>query len=404
MKIIKTDNEEFRIEKINEDLQVENISNYLAGKSIALCVTGGIASIETPKLARHLRRYGADVTAYTTPTAKHFIGKAALEWATGKSVVDSLSGLAEHICLDDLVLVAPATLNTINKIFQGIADNSVTTLVGSALGKKVPIYLAPTMHESMYENPILKKNLSQASEYGISIISPRISEGKAKIPKLDSIVAQVCRELSADKLKGKKILVTGGSTPGKIDDVRMITNKFQGGLAVKIAKDAYHRGADVTLLINKFGASVPHYLNVLKHEDFDGYNNNVFSELAKGYEVGIFCAAVADYIPSNYQKGKIKSGGVLKEILLKPTSKVIKEVRKKHSELFMVTFKYEDGVTQNELIKIAENRINYGYDLVVANRAQEMGKSHCAYIIGKKGIIASPKSKSEISQNLLDLI
>ena len=180
---------------MNEDLQVEQLDNYLAGKNIALCVTGGIAAIETPKIARHLRRYGAEVHAYATHTAFQFVGKAALEWGTGKPVVSKLSGLAEHICLEDLVLIAPATYNVINSIVGGIADSAVTTLVASALGKKVPILIAPTMHESMYQNPILQENLKRAEQYGITIIPPRIGEGKAKIPSTPTLVDAVFKAL-----------------------------------------------------------------------------------------------------------------------------------------------------------------------------------------------------------------
>jgi phosphopantothenoylcysteine decarboxylase/phosphopantothenate--cysteine ligase len=174
-----------------QDLKVERISELLKGKSIALCITGGIAAIETPKIARHLRRYGAEVKAYTTPSALKFIGKASLEWATEKPVVNELSGLAEHICLEDIVIVAPATLNTINKILLGIADNVVTSLVASALGSQKPVYLAPTMHDSLYKNPFFQENLKKAERYKIKIIQPRFSEGKAKIAKTRDIVNQI---------------------------------------------------------------------------------------------------------------------------------------------------------------------------------------------------------------------
>lgn len=177
----------------NEDLQVEKISDELEGKRIALCVTGGIAAIETPKIARQLRRYGAEVRAYTTENALKFIGKMSLEWATQKSVVSELSGLAEHICLEDLVLVAPATLNTINKIFYGIADNCVTSLVASALGMKKPVYIAPTMHGSLYNNLMLQENLKKAETYGIKIIEPRFGENKAKIADTRKIVSEILK-------------------------------------------------------------------------------------------------------------------------------------------------------------------------------------------------------------------
>jgi len=175
----------------NEDLQVENIGNDLEGKTIAMCVTGGIAAIETPKIARHLRRYGAEVNCYATENALKFIGRASLEWATEKEVVVELSGLAEHICREDLVLVVPATTNTINKIFSGIADNNVTSLVASAMGMKKPIYLAPSMHLSLYQNPVLEENLGKADGYGIKIIAPRFGENKAKQATTRKVVGEI---------------------------------------------------------------------------------------------------------------------------------------------------------------------------------------------------------------------
>src|SRR3989344_9140956 len=178
---------------LNNDLQVERLGNYLEGKKIALCVSGGIAAIEAPKIARHLRRYGAEVKAYVTASTYEFVGKASLEWGTGQAVVDKLSGLAEHICLEDLILVAPATLNTINKIMLGLADDPVTTLIASALGRKTPVCVAPTMHESLYHNPFLQQNLHNAYAFGIHVIPPRESEGKSKIPDLESLTAFACK-------------------------------------------------------------------------------------------------------------------------------------------------------------------------------------------------------------------
>ena len=387
----------------NEDVQVETAGNYLAGKRIALCVSGGIAAIETPKIARMLRRYGADVKAYVTGEAGKFIGIAALEWGTGKEVVSTLTGRAEHICQEDLVLVAPATLNTIDKIFAGIADNPVTTLTASALGKKVPVYLAPTMHETLYRNPFLSANLLKAGEYGMHIIPPRISEGKAKMPRLETIVAKVARELSSDPIKGKRILVTGGPTPVKIDNVRRITNRFRGSMGIAISNELYLRGADVKLLTAKCGNQPPEYIDKALHDDYEEYRSNVFTELAKGYDAGIFSAAVADYMPTSTYPGKIKSDGELKSIPLTTTRKVISDVREKYPELFMVTFKYEEGITKEELLQIASKRSRL-YQLVVANRDIDMRDEHQAYIIDNTGEIANPKTRKDIARTLVDLL
>ncbi|MBI5065936.1 bifunctional phosphopantothenoylcysteine decarboxylase/phosphopantothenate--cysteine ligase CoaBC [Candidatus Woesearchaeota archaeon] len=404
---------------MNQDLQVKNLGNYLEGKKVALCVTGGIAAIETPKIARHLRRYGAKVTAYVTSSALKFIGETALEWATGKPVVKELSGLAEHICSEDIVLVAPATLNTINKIYSGIADDPVTTLIASALGtnkiysnqvnpdfsgteKLKPAILAPTMHESLYENPFLQKNLSNElnSDYGIHIIEPRLEEHKAKIPKIEDIVAETCNILNK---KPSKILVTGGATPVKIDDVRIITNKFKGALAVEIAKEAYHRGHDVTLLLGKTGLKAPSYLKTIYHEDYDEYRDNVFKELSNtSYNAAIFSAAVADYTPVQKFDGKIPSLGEL-EIKFKQTKKIINEVRELNPDLFMVTFKLMAKISQEDLLSVARERAKH-YQIVVANRNEDMKDAHTAYIVKSEsmgGEIIEAHDKNDIAEKLI---
>ena len=179
--------------KENEDLQVERLGRELEGYKIGLCVAGGIAAIESPKIARQLRRYGADVKCYVTSESLKFVGVDSLIWGSGQDVVSELTGRAEHICLEDLVLVAPATLNTINKIYAGIADNAVTCLIASALGKQVPVYLAPTMHISLYENPFLQENLKKSEQYGLKIIQPRFGENKAKIPRTRDLVNEVIK-------------------------------------------------------------------------------------------------------------------------------------------------------------------------------------------------------------------
>ena len=189
---------------MNEDLQVERLGTQLEGYKIGLCVTGGIAAIESPKIARQLRRFGANVKCYTTCEALKFVGEDSLVWGSGDNIVKELTGRAEHICLEDLVLVAPATLNTVNKVMSGIADNVVTCLIASALGKKIPVYMAPTMHISLYENPFFQKNLKEAEKYGIHVIQPRFGENKAKIPKTREIVSEVIKYFEERKYGSKK--------------------------------------------------------------------------------------------------------------------------------------------------------------------------------------------------------
>src|SRR3989344_4144220 len=227
----------------NEDLSVERIGNHLEGKSIALLITGGIAAYKIPSLARHFRQYGANVFAYMTPEAKEYVAERALAWACANPVVSDLSYQSEHLRESiGAYIVAPATYNSIGKFANGIADNAVTTAFASALGrlerKETSILIAPAMHGSM-QNSIYRKNLETLAEKGVRIIEPEYRMGKANLPGSHYIVVQTIRELSASSLKGKKILVTAGPTPGRIDDVRFVTNKFRGRLGINIAEEAY---------------------------------------------------------------------------------------------------------------------------------------------------------------------
>ncbi|MEM6279054.1 MAG: flavoprotein [Verrucomicrobiota bacterium] len=183
---------------MNDDLQVDRVGDRLDGRTIALCVTGGIAAVESVKLIRHLRREGGDVNVYATAEALKFVGRSALEWAAAKPVVVELSGLAEHICTEDAVLIAPATINTVNAIAAGLADNAVTTLIASALGQKTPILIAATGHVSLWDNPVFQKNLSELPKTApnVRFLPPREEEGKAKLPELLDLVEETVAALS----------------------------------------------------------------------------------------------------------------------------------------------------------------------------------------------------------------
>lgn len=386
-----------------DDRQVDVIGDYLKDKKITIGVTGGIAAIEMPKLARQLRRYSAKIRAVMTPSAEKVISLLAMEWGTGNPVVTELSGKSEHLALEDLLVIAPATLNTINKIANGIADNSLTTTAASAMGRGIPVIMAAAMHESLYNNPMLKENIAKLEHYGVKFVQPRGGEGKAKIARNQNIAAECVRTLSESHLKGKKILVTAGPTPGRIDDVRLITNRFKGRLGIEIANEAYLKGADVTLILGSSGIKAPDYINTVAIRDFDEYRMQVFSNLETKCDIGIFSAAVADYVPAQAVEGKIPSKGGLESISLKETPKIIDEVRIKYPDLCMVTFKYECGITRERLEAIAKSRADK-YHLVIANRGEDMIHQHNAIIVDKTGVIAEPESKREIAASLIKIL
>ena len=390
-----------------QDLQVEKIGNHLDGKKITICITGGIAAIEAPKTARQLRRYGADVKVIMTPSAEKIITPLTMEWATGNPVVTEISGNAEHIELEDLVLIDPATLNTINKFAYGIADNCVTSKLASALGRGTPILIAPAMHYSLYQNPILQDNLKKLQTYeNVKIIPPRLGEGKAKIAKLENIVAESVRELSESPLKGKEILITAGPTRGLIDSVRYIGNRSSGKLGVELAKEAYLRGMNVTLVYGPGVVTPPEYINTINVQTTDEMLEAVTKELsAKNYDVAMMSAAVLDYVPDKFINEKLKSDQGL-EVKFKTTPKIIDQVKKISEHIFLVGFKLEYARTFDELLASAQKKMHASRsNLIVANDLSEIrGNHHPAYIVTPENGVISIKTKQEIVSKLFDTV
>jgi len=364
--------------------------HHLLGKRVALLVTGGIAAMKAPLIARALRRQGADVMAFTSEEALRYTTVDTLAWSTNNPVVTRLTPAAEH--LSDSApfaayLLAPATYNTINKLRYGIADGVVTATLASALGRmeagRTKVLIAPTMHGSLHTG-ILTESLQKLTEMGVRIIPPREAYGKHNIPEEPVLVAEVCRAVSASGLKGLPLLVTGGPTPVPIDDVRRITNKFTGKLGIDIAAELYLRGAD-TLLIHSGGVMLPlEWLPYRLADTYDEYVELIFDALnEKDYRAGVFSAAVADYRPAHFRPGKTPSGGALQSIELVPTRKVIADVQQTFPNLRLVSFKYQEGVTHEELMAIAGERLERGHAAVVANRGEERGPAgeQVAYLV-----------------------
>jgi len=362
------------------DHDVPRASTRLDGKRIALLVCGGIAAMKAPFIARGLRRHGADVTAFTSEEALRYTTTDALEWSTTHRVVTRLSPASEH--LNDAqpfeaYLVAPATYNTINRFRHGIADGVISATLASALGRlergQTRILVAPTMHGSMH-NTILTESLQALERMGVDIVPPREDYGKHNIPETPSIVAAVCRATTHSSLRNVPILVTGGPTPVPIDGVRRITNRFRGRLGIAIAEELHLRGADVLYVQGDGAVRPPRHVPFCVARTYDEYRSLVSESLQKKrYVAGIFSAAVADYRPKEAAIGKIPSGSSHLSLELVPTVKVIDEVRERFPSLKMVSFKYQERLTHEELMAIARERLGRGHSAVVANRGEETG-------------------------------
>lgn len=166
----------------------------LKNRKIVLCLTGSVAAIKSVEIARELMRHGAQVFPVMTRMAQKIIQPDLMEWATGNPVVLELTGKIEHVELGKkaaLILVAPATANTISKIAGGIDDTPVTSVVSVGFGLGKPIFIVPAMHESMYKHPILIQNIEKLHSLKCEFIGPEIEEGKAKIASVEKIVKGV---------------------------------------------------------------------------------------------------------------------------------------------------------------------------------------------------------------------
>jgi len=394
-----------------KDQDIIRLGGHLDNKKIALLVTGSIAAYKTPSLVRHFRQYGAVVHVYLTEEAQKYVTEDSLEWTSTNPVITRLSAKAEHLCEFDAYVVAPATLNTIGQMADGKASNAVTSTLASALGRlergSASILVAPAMHATLENNPAYQQNLRKLKSYNVKIIAPENKYGKANLPSSHNIVVETIRELSVSPLKRKRILITAGPAPGRIDSVRLVTNRFRGRLGIEIADEAYMRGADITLILGPSGIQQPTYLNTISIRDFHEYYSKVMDILKNNsIKIGIFSASVADYIPKEVFDGKIPSQSELQSIQLRQTPKVIKDVRQKFPNLLMVAFKYEEKISGEKLEKIAQSRVKQGYQLVIANRGEDMtlGGEYSSIIVDKNGVVAKPSSKKECATLLLDLL
>jgi phosphopantothenoylcysteine decarboxylase/phosphopantothenate--cysteine ligase len=223
----------------------------------------------------------------------------------------------------------------------------------------------------MFRHPILKENVKKLRKCGVEILGPRISEGKAKIARIDDIIDRTIDFLVSKKdLQDMKILVTAGPTREYIDEIRFVSNDSSGRMGIEIAKEASARGGEVLLLNGKSSVEPPGYLNVKNVVSTNDFIKAVKKELTeKDYDMFICAAAISDYSPEECVEGKISSDCVKElHVNMKLTPKIIDEARKVDEKVFLVAFKAETNVSKSELIDRAFSRLKKSdADLIVAN-------------------------------------
>ena len=386
------------------------VSSYgveLSGKRIVLCVAGSVAAYKAIELARLLMRHGADVRCVTSNAVTKLIQPDYFKWATGNEVITKLTGELEHIRLadynqSDLIIVYPGTANTLGKLANGIDDTPISTVLTVGFGSKIPILMCLAMHESMYDNSAVKKNI-EFLKNKIEFVLPQLIEGKAKAPEPEDVLQYVLKKFGfSSKLKNKKILMTAGPTIEYIDPVRAITNLSSGKTGTLLASELISAGAKVTLVYGP-GNQIPSKgIKVIKVTTSKEMFDVTKKELKKKYDIVIMTAAVSDYTPENPSKSKIKSNKKSLVIRLKKSPKIIDHVKKYQKDVLLVGFKAETNLTKNALIKSAQKKMKEsGADIIVAN---DIGKkyqknqnyNHVLIVDNKKTISSGWKKKEKI--------
>jgi len=355
----------------------------LKGKNVLLAVTGSIAAYKTAFFVRLLVKEGAEVQVIMTSSAKDFITPLTLSTLSKRPVIiepfDPETGeWSNHVELGrwaDVMVVAPASANTLSKMAAGIADNFVTTCY---LAAKCPVFFAPAMDLDMFYHPSVQKNIDILQSYGNLLISPQEGElasglcGAGRMEEPDQII-QVLSDYFAEakELHGKKILVTAGPTYEPIDPVRFIGNYSSGKMGFSLAEVLARKGADVTLVTGPTVLDTPARIKNRIDVHTAVQMAEVCYDLARDSDVVVMAAAVADYAPVSIAKSKIKKSEEVTSLELKKNPDILAELgkRKKKGQILAGFALETDNEKENAFAKLQ----NKNLDLIVLNSLKDAG-------------------------------
>ncbi len=406
------------IEEYHTVHEIKCIETYaLKGKSITIGITSSAAIYKSIDVVRGLIRRCADIHVVMSQEAAKFISPILFEWACGHRVLHEISGMVEHIALAklcDSMAIVPATANTICKIANGIADTPVTLTALSFIGVNKPLIVVPAMHINLYRSSQVEEAIKKLRSMNVVVLDPIMEGKRLKIPNVDDIIH--CIEavtLRGQDLKGLKILVTAGPTREFLDPVRFISNPSSGLMGVALAREAYFRGGQVTLVHGPLSnVTPPPWVKRIEITTTEELAEAVEHELKRNkYDAVILAGAPVDYKFSAIFSEKIPSSQGPLTIRLELTPKVSEIVRESFKGL-VVGFAAETVKDRNELIaKAIEKMERYGFDITVANNVarKDIGfasKFNEVIIIMKDGkIIDVPKTtKVEVARIILDQV
>ena len=395
--------------------------SILSGKKILLGISGGIAAYKSAILVRLFIKSGAEVKVVMTPDAKEFITPLTLSTLSKNPVHSSFTSEDEdetwnnHVELGmwaDLIIICPATANTLSKMANGNCDN---LLIAVYLSAKCPVYFAPAMDLDMYKHQSTKDSIAKLEKNGNILIpvesgelaSGLVGEGRLAEPEsiINFIEADIMKSLP---LRGKKILVTAGPTYEAIDPVRYISNHSSGRMGYEIAKKAVELGAKVFLVSGPSNQEISNHsidlLKVVTSQEMHAEVLNHFNDV----DVVIMAAAVSDFKPKDFSNKKIKKGNIQPKIELEKTKDILLELGKLKKNQFLVGFALEnENEVENSIKKLKDKNL----DLIVLNSLNDKGagfgtETNKITIINKKEEKTNfdLKDKSEVAEDILNHI
>ncbi|NLV73416.1 MAG: bifunctional phosphopantothenoylcysteine decarboxylase/phosphopantothenate--cysteine ligase CoaBC [Chloroflexi bacterium] len=378
----------------------------LEGKHIVLGVTGGIAAYKAVELCSSLIKAGAEVQVVMTPAAVHFVGPLTFQTLTARPVsIDTFQLLRDtdmaHISLSawaDVLVIAPATANTIAKLVHGIADN---LLLSTALACPAPLVVAPAMDADMYAHPSTQANLRVLAERGATIVGPdegRLASGRigrGRLVNTSELLAAIRATLGRQgALAGTHVLVTAGGTREPLDPVRHLGNRSSGKMGYALAEAARDMGAKVTLVHANTQLPAICGIEMLAVETATEMHQAVL-ERVPHTDLLIMAAAVADYRPVQRAEHKIKKDADDLTLQLERTLDILQAVADQRTASgnpgFVVGFAAEtQDLIANAQVKLAKKRL----DLMVAN---DVSGSDSGFEVGQNRVILlQPDGKQEV--------
>ena len=392
----------------------------LTSKNIVVCVTGGIAVYKSVALVSKLTQAGANVKVIMTRSAMEFVQPLSFQAMSRNDVFfdtfdEKDSSVIAHINLADwadLVLVAPATANTIGKLANGIADNMVTTTILATTSK---VWIAPAMNVHMYENPAVIRNIEQLSRDGYSFIEP--SEGflacgyvgKGRLEEPEKIVQLVEAYFSPKDLplKGQKVVVTAGPTRERIDPVRFLTNFSSGKMGYAMAEAAANLGAETVLISGPVSINAPTNVKLIPVESAQDMYNAVLEQFDSA-SIVIKTAAVADYKPKEVQAKKMKKQPGEAILALERTQDILATLGQRKTSQLLIGFAAET----NDVVHYAKGKLEKkNADYIIANDVTEAGsgfgtETNSVTLVGKNNVeMHFPHTtKKELAHQLLQTI